>query len=603
MENMDGTPRTYRPPLRDITFALEHLADLPALSKLESFSYADAETVGQLLGEWGRFAAEVPGALDRSGDVAGCTFDPRTGTVSMPQGWRDAYRRYVDGGWGSVPFSPLHGGGGFPWLVATAMQEMVTSANMSFSLCPLLTQGAIHMLSHHGSAEQQALYLPKMVTGAWTGTMNLTEPQAGSDVGAVATRAVPDEGGSWRITGQKIFITYGEHDLSENIVHLVLARVPGAPTGTRGISCFIVPKFIPDGAGRPGERNSLRCISIERKLGIHASPTCVMEFDSATGYLIGEVNAGMGYMFTMMNAARLGVGVEGLAVAEAAYQKALSFALERVQGKPVSVQPGSGPSIVEHPDVRRALLTMRSLIEAMRGLVYLNAQAIDLALHAEDTDERVANQELCDVLTPISKAWCTAVGERVVSTALQVHGGMGFIEETGVAQHYRDVRIASIYEGTNGIQAIDLAARKLRIRDGGAVADVIGRVEALDDELSHAGTSLNLVRGSLSRAAAAVKESTRWLLERNRDGDAASVLAGASPYLEQWGLVLGGWVLARQALACVPGSPSDPYLAAKLATARFYCDEILPAAVALTPAVTAGAGPLYSVTAGDLASS
>lgn len=600
---MDNTPSTYRPPLKDITFALEHLADLPALSKLEAFSHADPETVTELLEEWGRFAAEVPGALDRVGDVEGCAFDAGTGEVRMPEGWGDAYRRYVDGGWGSVPFDPAYGGGGFPWLVTTAMQEIIASANMSFSLCPLLTQGAIHMLSHHGSAEQRALYLPKMVSGEWTGTMNLTEPQAGSDVGAVATRAVRAGDGTWRISGQKIFITYGEHDLSENIVHLVLARVPGGPEGTRGISCFIVPKFIPDGAGRPGERNSVRCIAIEHKLGIHASPTCVMEFDSAIGYLIGEVNAGMAYMFTMMNAARLGVGVEGPAVAEAAYQKAVSFALERVQGTPVNTQPGAAAPIAEHPDVRRALLTMRSLIEAMRGLVYLNAQSIDLAAHADSADEREANQELCDLLTPISKAWCTSMGERVVSTALQVHGGMGFIEETGIAQHYRDVRIASIYEGTNGIQAIDLATRKLGIRGGGAVLDLIARIEALDDELAHAGRSLDVARDSLSTATGAVRESTVWLLDRLSSRDKASVLAGASPYLEQCGLLLGGWVLARQALASLPGSQADPYLAAKLATARFYCEEILPAAAALTPAVTAGAGPLYEVPADDLSSS
>lgn len=576
---------------------------MPALSKLEAFRRADHETVGQLLEECGRFAAEVPGALDRSGDVAGCTFDPATGEVGMPAGWREAYGHYVDGGWGSVPFSPEHGGGGFPWLVATAMQEMITSANMSFSLCPLLTQGAIHMLSHHGSPEQQQLFLPKMVSGEWTGTMNLTEPQAGSDVGALTTRAVPAEDGSWRITGQKIFITYGEHDLSENIVHLVLARVPGAPLGTRGISCFIVPKFIPDVDGRPGEHNAVRCVAIEHKLGIHASPTCVMEFDSATGYLIGETNAGMSYMFTMMNAARLGVGVEGLAVAEAAYQKAVSYALERVQGRPLDAEPADEATIVGHPDVRRALLTMRSLIEAMRGLVYLNAQTIDLSVHAEQAGDRHASQELCDVLTPISKAWCTSVGERVVSIALQVHGGMGYIEETGVAQHYRDVRIASIYEGTNGIQAIDLVTRKLGIRGGAALGDLIDRVEALDDELLHAGGSMTAVQENLSAAAAALRQSTASLLARHRSGDAASVLAGASPYLEQWGLVLGGWILARQALVSLPGSEHDPYLAAKLTTALFFCEQILPTAAGLGPAVTAGARPLYEIAAGQLASS
>ena len=599
MERVRGA---YRPPLRDIGFALEHLADLPALSKLEPFSHADPQTVSLLLEEAGRFTAEVLWPLDRPGDVAGCSHDQATGEVRMPGGWADAYRRYVEGGWGSVPFDPRHGGGGFPWLVATAIQEMVTSANMAFSLCPLLTQGAIHMLAHHGSPEQQAVYLPKMVTGEWTGTMNLTEPQAGSDVGALTTRAVPADDGSWRITGQKIFITYGDHDLAENVVHLVLARVPGAPAGTKGISCFIVPKFIPDSEGRPGERNSVRCVAIEHKLGIHASPTCVMDFDSATGYVIGEPNAGMAYMFTMMNAARLSVGLEGLAVAEAAYQKAVSFAQERVQGRPVNTDAGAHAAIAEHPDVRRMLLTMRSLIEAMRGVVYVNAQMIDLALNAEGVAERAANREMCDVLTPIAKAWCTDVGERVVSTALQVHGGMGYMEETGVAQHYRDIRIASIYEGTNGIQAMDLATRKLRIRDGGAVRDLLAQIAALDHELDEAGAVLQAMRRNLAEAAAAVSESTDWLLQRHEAGDTAAVLAGATPYLRQWGLLMGGWILARQALAAMPGSPQDSYLAAKVASARFYCEQLLPAAGALTAAVTAGADQLYEVSAGALES-
>ena len=576
--------------------------DLPGLSKLEEFSHADPQTVGVLLEECGRFAAEVLGPLDRPGDVAGCSFDPASGAVGMPEGWAEAYGRYVEGGWGTVPFEVGYGGGGFPWLVATAMQEMITSANMAFSLCPLLTQGAIHMLSHHGSAEQKALFLPRMISGEWTGTMNLTEPQAGSDVGALTTRAAPAGDGTWRVTGQKIFITYGEHDLSENIVHLVLARVPGAPAGTKGISCFIVPKFIPDAEGRPGERNSVRCVSIEHKLGIHASPTCVMDFEGATGYLIGEANAGMGYMFTMMNTARLSVGLEGLAVAEAAYQKAFDFAQQRVQGRPVGTEAGAVAAIVEHPDVRRMLLTMRSLIEAMRGMIYLNAQAIDLARHAATPEERAANQELCDILTPISKAWCTYTGERVVSTALQVHGGMGYMEETGVAQHYRDIRIASIYEGTNGIQAIDLATRKLQIRGGGAVTGLIARVEALDEQLAEEGAPLETVRRNLTAATEAVRQSTVWLLERHGSRDAAAALAGASPYLEQWGLLVGGWILARQALATVRAAQADSYSAAKLASARFYCEQILPAAAALNAAVTSGERPLYEVAAEDLRS-
>jgi alkylation response protein AidB-like acyl-CoA dehydrogenase len=431
--------------------------------------------------------------------------------------------------------------------------------------------------------------------------MNLTEPQAGSDVGALATRAEPVEDGSWRISGQKIFITYGEHDLADNIVHLVLARVPGAPAGTNGISCFIVPKFIPDGVGRPGERNGVRCLSIEHKLGIHASPTCVMDFDSATGFLIGEPNAGMGYMFTMMNAARLGVGLEGLAAAEAAYQQGYLYAAGRVQGRPVNQPAGSRPTIVEHPDVRRSLLTMRSLIEAMRGVIYLNAQAMDLAEHADSPLERAANQEVCDLLTPVSKAWCTDTGAKVVDLALQVHGGMGYIEETGVAQRYRDVRIASIYEGTNGIQAIDLVTRKLGARDGAAVGGLLDRITATDEALAAAGHALEGIRRSLADAVRSLRESTSWLLDRLGD-DRAAALAGASPYLEQFGLVLGGWVLAQQALAALPRAHGDDYLGAKVATARFYCEQLLPTAITLAPAVTAGAVPLYALSAADLRS-
>ncbi len=440
----------YAPPADDMRFVLRHVVDLGGLAALPGYEHADIDTVDGVLEEAGRFFAEQFAPLNRVGDVQHSRHH-EDGTVTTPDGFAKAYQRYVEAGWPAVPFPPEFGGGGFPWLVGVAMQETMTSANMAFSLCPLLTQGAIDMLLHYGSEEQREVYLPKMVTGEWSGTMNLTEPQAGSDVGALTTRAIPADDGSWRITGQKIFITYGEHDLTDNIVHLVLARVPDAPPGTRGISCFIVPKFLVADDGTLGERNAVACVSIEQKMGINASPTCVMAYDDAVGYLVGEPNQGMRYMFKMMNNARLSVGLEGLAVGERAYQPAVAYAAERLQGRAPGATRES--AIIEHADVRRMLLTMKSHIEALRAICYLNAECIDLAKVHPDEEVRAARQELADILTPISKGWGTDVGVMLTSLAVQVHGGMGFVEETGVAQHYRDIRIAPIYEGTNGIQA------------------------------------------------------------------------------------------------------------------------------------------------------
>jgi 3-(methylthio)propanoyl-CoA dehydrogenase len=595
------THRGYEAPLADIRFALEELADLGALSKLPEFAHSDQKTVAQMLRECGRFVREVLAPIDRGGDLEGCRFDGSTGAVETPPGWASAYAAYVDAGWNSAPFPAEYGGAEFPWLVGVAIGEMVTSASMSFSLCPMLTQGTAHMLLRHGSDEQRDLYVPKLVSGEWTGTMVLTEPQAGSDLGALTTAAVPASDGSWRISGQKLFITYGEHDMAENIVHLVLARVPDAPAGTRGISCFIVPKFVPNEQGEPSDRNSIKCQSIEHKLGIHGSPTCVIAFDGAVGYLIGEANEGMRYMFTVMNTSRVAIGLEGLGQAETAYQQAWAYASSRVQGRPVSSGPDASGTIIDHPDVRRMLLTMRSLVEAMRGVIYVNAQAIDLAQHAETEAERAASQEFCDLLTPVSKAWCTDTGARVVDLALQVHGGMGYIEETGVAQRYRDVRIASIYEGTNGIQAIDLVGRKIGMRGGAAVKDVFRRIEMLHDELASAGPSVASIHVALREALAALRETTDWMLDQ-LPRDRVAALAGATPYLEQWGLVLGGWVLARQALAAVHRADTDEFYLAKLTTASFYAEHLLPQVAGLSSAVTAGGDQLYRLTAASLAS-
>jgi 3-(methylthio)propanoyl-CoA dehydrogenase len=591
----------YVPPLRDIRFVLEQLADLDGLSKLEAFTQADPDTVLGVIEESGRFMADVVAPLNRIADTAGSTIDG-DGRVTTPPGFRDAYRQYVEAGWGAVPFPPEFGGGGFPWLVTIVMQEMMTSASMAFSLCPLLTQGAIEALTQYGSPDQQATYLEKMVTGEWTGTMNLTEPQAGSDLGVVRAKAVPADDGTWRITGQKIFITFGEHDLAGNIIHLVLARVPGAPPGTKGISCFIVPKYLVNADGSLGAHNDLRCVSIEHKLGIHGSPTCVMSYGDAggaTGYLIGEANQGMRYMFTMMNTARLSVGLQGLSIAERSYQDALRYAQERKQGRAVGTPQGESSPIVEHPDVRRMLLTMKAYIEAMRALLYTNAVSVDLAQHHHDPAERAARRELAELLTPISKGWCTDLGVELTSMGVQVFGGMGYIEETGVAQHLRDSRIAPIYEGTNGIQAIDLVMRKVPMRDGGVVADLLAQMEALDEELAAVGPELAGVRSALATGVGALREATHWITSHG-SAEPNDALAGATPYLRLFGLVTGGWLLARSALAASRllhhASGSDAvFLQDKIATARFYAGQLLPQATGLLPAVTAGAGPLFEI--------
>jgi alkylation response protein AidB-like acyl-CoA dehydrogenase len=544
----------YRPPLDDIRFVLTNVVDLSKLTD-------DVDAVLGLIDEAGRFIEKEIAPTNRPGDVEGLTL--ADGVVTTPTGFKEAYAKYVDAGWGAVPFDPEYGGGGFPWLVAIALQEMMTSANMSFSMAPLLTQGAIELLHAHASDELRAEYLPKMITGEWSGTMNLTEPQAGSDVGAVRTKAEPQDDGTYRVTGQKIFITFGEHDMTENIVHLVLARTPSAPPGTKGISCFIVPKVLADGT-----RNAVTCVGIEHKMGIHASPTCVLAYEEATGYLIGEENEGMRFMFTMMNNARLSVGLQGLAIAERAYQDALAYAHERKQGRAPGAAPGEQSPIVEHADVRRMLLTMRSTIEAMRCLVYLNAESLDLARRGDES-----RRELADLLVPITKGWCTDMGIEVTSLAIQIHGGMGYIEETGVAQHYRDARIPPIYEGTNGIQGMDLVGRKLPMRGGGVVKDLLARIA---DGASPA----------LADAAAAVGEATDWLLEHGL-ADPTDAMAGSVPYLRMWGITVGGWLLARSAAAAPDGD--------KPAVSRFFDVHALPQVRGLLPAVTGGAGLLSVV--------
>ena len=579
---------TYIPPLADMRFVLRHVVDIGRLATMPGFEHADPDTVDGILDEAGRFFAEQFAPLNRVGDMQHSRRQD-DGSVVTPEGFPKAYRRYVEAGWPAVPFPPEYNGGGFPWLVGIALQELMTAANMAFSLCPLLTQGAIDMLLHHGSEEQRELYLPRMVTGEWTGTMNLTEPQAGSDVGALTTRAAPADDGTWRITGQKLFITFGEHDLADNIVHLVLARVPDAPPGTRGISCFIVPKFLVADDGSLGERNAVECVSIEHKMGINASPTCVMAYEDAVGYLIGEPNQGMRYMFQMMNTARLSVGLSGLALGERAYQQAAAYAMERKQGRAPGATGDS--AIIEHADVRRMLLTMKAHVEALRCLVYLNAEAIDLARVHPDESVREQSQELADILTPITKGWGTDVGVELTSLGVQVHGGMGYVEETGVAQHYRDIRIAPIYEGTNGIQAIDLVGRKLGLRGGAAIAGYLDGIAATAAQAQAAGGELAAVGAALADGVATVRTVTDWL---GAVADPNDALAGATPYLRMMGLVTGAWLLTRSALAA--DELGGDLAAQKLVTAHFFATQVLPQVSGLAPAVTAGAADLFRAT-------
>ena len=587
----------YTAPLDDMRFLLREIAGLPEIATLPGYEEASDDLAEAILTEAGRLCREELAPLNRKGDIEGSVFE--NGVVRTPEGFKEAYRHYVEGGWNGLPFDPDYGGQGLPWALAIPVQEMLNAANMSFALCPLLNIGAVELLQTHGSEEQKATYLPKMISGEWSGTMNLTEPQAGSDVGAVKTRAEKQEDGTYRIVGQKIYITYGEHDFTENIVHMVLARLPGAPEGTKGISLFLVPKYLPKEDGSPGERNDLRCASIEHKLGIKASPTCVMAYGDdggAIGYLIGEENGGMACMFTMMNNARLAVGVQGIAIAERAYQQALAFARERVQGRSLDGRTKNA-KIIAHPDVRRTLMTMRAYTEAARALAYHTAAALDRALrHPEESERSRQQQDVVDLLIPVVKAWCTDIGCEVASLGVQVHGGMGFIEETGAAQHYRDARILPIYEGTNGIQAMDLIGRKICRLEGKPLKAFLAEVQKTLNELEDA-TSEDLVaiNEALSEAGEALEEATTWLLEA-WDGDAEEAAAGATPYLKLLGTVAGGWLLARGALAASEALDREEgdaaFLAAKIKTARFYAENILPFAAAHAAAARGSASVL-----------
>lgn len=577
----------YEAPINDMAFTLQSVAGLPKLEGLPGFESYDPDLIAPILEEAAKLARDVLAPLNQSGDAAGAVLT-EDGVKAAP-GFAEAYAQFREGGWMGLSAPEEWGGQGLPKALALAVMEMIHSANMAFGLCPLLSFGAIEALLHHGTDDQKQTYLPNLVAGTWTGTMNLTEPQAGSDVGALKTKAVPNEDGSYAITGQKIFITWGDHDIAENIIHLVLARLPDAPAGSRGVSLFLVPKFFVGEDGSLGERNSLKCIGLEKKIGIHASPTCVMEYDGAKGWLIGEANKGLACMFTMMNSARLNVGLEGVAVGEAAYQAAFEYAQERKQGRAEGVD-GPAP-ILHHADVRRTLTTMRARVAAARAICYACGVAADLAETAPDEQARHAAKLREDLLTPIAKAWSTDMGVDVASLGLQIHGGMGFMNETLAAQLYRDARIAPIYEGTNGIQAIDLVGRKLSGTNGESMRLILGDIDATIRE-ARATNEPQLVQiaDRLRAGADALREATDWMLAAMRERDQDKALAGATAYLALAGDVIGGHYLTRAATAARSGDPAAR--ARNLALAGFFAETSLASAPGRVPGIT-GAGDAF----------
>ncbi|WP_417460979.1 acyl-CoA dehydrogenase [Kordiimonas sp.] len=586
----------YIAPLEEISFALETVAGMKEWADMPGFEEASEELAAAVLEEAGKLASGVIAPTNRIGDEIGARLEGDT--VITPDAFKPMHQAYVEGGWSTLSADPELGGQGLPNALSIAVTEMVTSGNMAYSLLSLLTAGAIEAIAAHGTEEQRQTYLPKMITGEWSGAMNLTEPSAGSDVGALRTKAERLPDGSYKIAGQKIFITWGEHDLAENVIHLVLARLPDAPAGTKGISMFVVPKFHLDAAGNPGERNDVRCVSLEHKLGIHASPTCVMSFGdegNCIGYIVGEENQGMRNMFTMMNHARVGVGLEGVAVAERAYQQSVTFARERLQSAEIGAKSRDSVTIIHHPDVRRMLMTMRATAEAARAIVYRNVWALDRAHKLDDAGEKAKAKGEADLLTPISKAYSTDIGVEASSLAIQIHGGMGFVEETGVAQFYRDSRIAPIYEGTNGIQALDLAGRKLMMDGGTHWRNLIAEMRNFVAE--GCGESEAQVR-RLSEGVEALSEAAEFLLSNGFE-KVVDTAAAATPYLRLFGTVVGGYLLAVQAeeakkrLESGEGNPE--FLRAKVTTAQFFVEQLLPSATALLGPIKDGASTLMAM--------
>jgi acyl-CoA dehydrogenase len=579
---------SYQAPLRDMQFVLRELAGLDEISKLPGFEEA-AGVADPILLEAAAFAAGVLDPINQSGDKEGCTW--RDGAVTTPKGFKEAYAQFARAGWIGLAVPPEHGGQGLPALLSGATLEMWNGANVGFANGPLLNQGAIEAIELIGSDEQKAQFIPKLVSGEWTGTMCLTEPQAGSDLAQVHTKAVPD-GDRYRITGQKIFITFGDHDMAANIIHLVLARLPDAPQGTKGISMFIVPKFLIGPGGELGERNDVHCAGIEHKLGLNANPTCTLNYGEqggAVGFLIGKPNEGLKNMFIMMNAARFSVGVQGLAIADRAYQSALRYAKERVQSRDIASRTPEPRPIIEHPDVRRMLMTMKAQLEAMRALAYVTAASLDLSANHPDEKVRQANRAFLELMIPVVKGWCTETAVEICSTAVQVFGGIGYVEETGIAQQYRDVRITTIYEGTTGIQALDLVGRKIA-QDMGATAKTVISQMRKDAE--------GPIGPELAQALAALSETSDWI-GMTAMGDLRAAVACSVPYLKLWGITAGGWQMARAAAIAekkiAAEDPEAEFYKAKLATAKFYATHILSHAGSLAREVIDGSAAVMTI--------
>ena len=587
----------YEAPLQDMSFVINELAGLARLQKIDVFADVTDDVVQQILDEAAKYARDVLGPLNVVGDEQGCRVENRT--VITAEGFARAYQLFMEGGWPSLEFSPDYGGMGFPGLVASAVSEMLNSANMAFSLCPMLTSGAVHALEAHASEALKKQFLPGLVSGAWTGTMCLTEPQAGSDLAAIKARAVRD-GDHYRITGNKTFITWGDQEFSDNVIHLVLARLPDAPDGVRGITLFLVPKYMVDSNGGIGDRNDVFAESVEHKLGIHASPTCVMSFgdgDGAAAYLVGEENKGLAYMFTMMNHARIDVGRQAIAVSERAYQLARSYAKERVQGMAPGVTGRA--AIVHHADVRRMLMVMKSQVEAMRALAYVTTAQWDLTHHSEDPSERRSANERLALVTPVVKGWMTEVAQEITSLGVQVHGGMGYVEEAGAAQHFRDARILTIYEGTSGIQAMDLVGRKILGDGGKAMGELLEEMRSLEAELQ-SEESIHRDIGSLfSLAIEELQQSVDWLLQ---SAPTDQQIPGAASFnlMMQMGTVAGGWQMARASVVASQRlrtceAHEKGFLEAKIATARFYMEHVLPRASAYARAACSGGASTMAV--------
>ena len=583
----------YTAPLKDMRFVLDAVVDIEKLTRLPAFAQATPDVVEAVLEEAAKLAANVWAPVNKSGDKQPPKLEGDT--VKTSPGFKDAYTQFAEGGWGGLTSPAEYGGQGLPWCLGMAVNEMWQSANVALSLCPLLTAAAIDAIEHHGTDAQKKLYLEKMISGEWTGTMNLTEPQAGTDLAAIRTIAKKN-GDHYLMKGQKIYITFGEHDFTPNIIHLVLARIDGLPEGNDGLGLFIVPKFLVNADGSLGARNDVRAVSLEHKLGIHGSPTCVMQFGDkggATAYLVGNAGEGLKNMFTMMNNARLGVGLQGVAVQEAAYQHALAYAKDRVQSSKIGDKSGKRVAIIEHPDIRRMLMTMKANAEAARALAYYAGVQVDLLRHAETEAERAKAQQRVDLLTPLVKAWSTDMAVEGASTGIQIHGGMGFIEETGAAQYLRDARILPIYEGTNGIQANDLVFRKV-IRDEARAArafmhDVRDCLQGLTLKPSD---DLDVIQSHLQKAVAALQETTNWVMMSNAKKDYNALAASAVPYLRQFALVAGGYMMARMAFSAhmsLHDGPTDAhFLSSKLVTARFFCEAILPQVHGLSASIMGG---------------